>query len=349
MVACGLRVRNVTPMLSRGGALVGCESLNHGALNGLGLADLMLMDTSERVSATTNNWHSVVWHPQDEDENDFLSFEDVAPVDMFSNATLAFTAQAPPGSAQTYEFEGYVVFEAKGQSVHGLTPSLSDPAGYAAVQNATSSVAQRKPHTGTLIGVVERVIKAASDTLTAVAPVLEQAAPVVGAAIQGARMVQQGAQAARRLVQRPAPRQINRFANAATSQWAAFPVVLDGEITLYAVTRSDEPTSWRNTRDGHTILGYVGTCSMDTHCNLRVARVDPIAWAQGRVVELEGPKCTGQSLQYAIHMLISGLIDDGTPCVYTGQMRAGVPQKSVEYIRKRDFVASLGLTLLPIW
>jgi hypothetical protein len=145
LVAAGLRVRNVTALLSRGGSLAAAESLNHTSLDTLNYTNLLLMDTAGTLDASLGSWQSVVWHPQDEDELDFIQNTDTG-APPFNAYTLGFIMTAPTvATVQNYEWEAYAVFEAKGQLVHGLTPSLSDPQGLAAVQNAVMPVENRKP------------------------------------------------------------------------------------------------------------------------------------------------------------------------------------------------------------
>lgn len=146
LVAAGLRVRNTTANLSRGGILIGSETLNHTDLGGETIASLLNQDTSERCSSITEKWTSIVFHPQQAQEIGFLSGASTDnSANGFSSAVLGFAAQTPASSPQTYEWEAFVAFEVKGESAHGLSPSESDPVGFAKVQNLTSSVDQRKP------------------------------------------------------------------------------------------------------------------------------------------------------------------------------------------------------------
>jgi len=150
LVSCGLRVRNVTPMLNRGGSLVGIEELNHQSLqvNGFNLSISMMEDTAAAMSATSDDWQSVTYHPQSPTEISWYTGFTAYGVVPTNYDFMGFIAQAPPSTPQTYEWQVTGCFEAKGTSVQGLTPSHSDPAGFAAVQNAVSSVEARKPHSG---------------------------------------------------------------------------------------------------------------------------------------------------------------------------------------------------------
>ncbi len=164
LVAAGLRIKNVTALLNRGGALTGLETLSHTDLNGRSYGDVLNEDTCEIMNASYNGWTSVTYHPQDEDEFDFFAGSDigsaVAPGPIF-NWFMGFMAINTV--QQDYDFEAYAVFEAKGKVVHGLTPSQSDPIGLSAVQNAVMPVEQRKPF------ITSSTIKAAGTVARAIA------------------------------------------------------------------------------------------------------------------------------------------------------------------------------------
>lgn len=149
LVAAGLRIRNVTPLLARGGTCAAGESQNHADLSGLNITNFMMMDTTERIQTSGEAWQSVVYHPNDPSELEYYGLEtNTAP--QFMNFILGFLAIAPSvtNATQLYEWEAYSVVEYKGQLAHGLTPSLSDPQGYAKVQNSVADVPSRKPKSG---------------------------------------------------------------------------------------------------------------------------------------------------------------------------------------------------------
>jgi len=158
IVGCGLRVRNITSVLNRGGSLIGLETGTHAGLGGFtpGAAlytpsVALLEDTCERMSSTSNEWQSVVWHPRS--PADVFTYNGnyivtLAPAGPYSATGSPLGFIMPNSPSQTYEWEAYVVFEAYGQVAHGLTPSLSDPNGMAVVQNITQSTAARKPKSG---------------------------------------------------------------------------------------------------------------------------------------------------------------------------------------------------------
>lgn len=151
LVACGLRIRNTTAALYRGGVAAGLEEPNHLDLGGqsYGLGTVMQQDTAESVTASSDQWLSVVHHPQTPAEVDFINYGQItAGTAPYGSDYLGFITQAPGTNAQTYEFEVTCVFEAIGGLVHGESPSESDPQGFAKVQNATASPEARKPHVG---------------------------------------------------------------------------------------------------------------------------------------------------------------------------------------------------------
>jgi len=180
LVACGLRVRNVSALLAKGGSLIGFEALNHENAVGTTVTTAMLMDTTERLPATSESWSSVVWHPADDDEFDYFSAPEIDAVPQ-SNSVLTFIAQSTAAQPQNYEFEVYCAFEAKGTIVHGLTPSYGDPAGLAAVQNLSATPAARKPTQKSTAATV-------SSQLSAFGRAVDTAAGVAQSVVQGVQL-----------------------------------------------------------------------------------------------------------------------------------------------------------------
>jgi hypothetical protein len=147
LVAAGIRVRNTTSLLNRGGTLVGVETLNHTSLGAQDVASVMLQDTSSPLPHTSGEWNCVTYHPEDPVEIQWIS-AGTAATGVYSNPFLGFLVNNNT-SAQTFEYECCAVFESKGTLVHGLKPSISDPTGFADVQNIISSPEARKPYTET--------------------------------------------------------------------------------------------------------------------------------------------------------------------------------------------------------
>jgi len=305
LVACGLRVRNVSPALTRGGSLVGLETLGHGDLQGESLTSVLMQDTAQRV-APDGEWHSVVYHPQDDDEYDYLGANQI--VGERSNAFLGFVAQAQNVTyAQSYEWEVYVVFEAKGSLVHGLTPSMSDPTGLAAVQNASATVALRKPQTGERDGLVGSLKAAAGAVLTTLMPSTQTVvdyAPFVYQMARGAYQSYYGGRGAVRGGRRRG-RGTLQITNAAGREVIppAFPTWNeDGSCYLYVLEQdTGQRTAQAVGKDiaGHTVRGYAGVLFRRLSEDVVVRRVDPVAFGEHRLVYLDGPAVKGQSLQLA--------------------------------------------------
>jgi len=362
LVAAGLRVRNVTAMLNRGGSLVGAESLNHSPVNGMDIPALMLMDTTERLSAVSNDWLSVVWHPQDEDETDFITGAQANDSELYNVATLAFAAQngTDASAQQTYEWEAYVVFEAKGQVVHGLTPSMSDPVGLAAAQNATASVAARKPHTGARLPRVMAALGSAANYVTQILPPLAEVAAQVLPAIRGAPQLLRGAA---RIARVAAARGLIRGARAAaraaylriadraysTTEQVPFPVVLpSGEVDIAVVFYDSAAVDTGGySLDGHIIQGYEGTLNVETGGSMTMAHVNTDDWLSGLITYKQGPLIVDQSCQHAVHRLIHHVA--GKPNqVFTGEWdhAKNTYRGGTYYSQKAHQLSALGLSLV---
>lgn len=333
VVACGLRVRNTTALLNRGGSVVGIESQGHASLVNNTMADVLQQDSADKMAATSDAWHSVVWHPQDDDEYDYFDTSEltgaaIAPV-------LAFVMQAPgvtaAGTQQQYEYEVYLAFEAKGAVVHGQSPSYSDAVGLSAVQNSTATIAARKPQSGDRGPWVQNALRTVQQLAASTMTVVRTVAPIAVPAI-----------AAYTPVPRLAASVVPRIALAATNSTAVpFPVIFDtGVPGLYAVDYGDG-TGDGCTKDGHRVAGYVGTLDMDTGADLRVFRLNPMAWRTGVHVPIEGPVVTDQSLQHAVHVLLRGTRALGV--AYTGMVSAnGLIRDSGSWGAKRSFVNASG-------
>jgi len=167
LVAAGLRVRNVTNLLNRGGYLVGLESPTHFELGGESVSTALNYSTAESMDASSNEWQTVVFHPNNPQETDFLAYQYITGGSYTPSTNdrflgFIFSNQA---AAQTFEFEAYSVFEAIGEQVQGTSPNPTDPVGLAAVQNATATTDMHKPHTQTF---VDNLVDNASRLMTAV-------------------------------------------------------------------------------------------------------------------------------------------------------------------------------------
>jgi hypothetical protein len=159
VVGAGLRVRNTTPLMQRGGTLIGIEEPNHSTITGYTTTQVLTFDQASFCDSVSTGWCSVVWHPVVPEEYEFHTSAEFLPFltppntgaalqrgpDLLYNQVLGFIASAPPSTPQTYEYEAVVIFEAKGFRAHGQLPSDSDPAGMGWVQNLVRDTGARKP------------------------------------------------------------------------------------------------------------------------------------------------------------------------------------------------------------
>jgi len=145
VVAFGLRIRNITPALTRGGQCVGLAHPAHASLDTFTVADMDAFAESGRHSGKDlGSWIELTWRPVDSDDTDF--FYTFAAPNAPDAGTLGFLAVAPSASPQTYEYEAYGLYEIQG-NIGDKAISIADPTGHAAVSN-TLVAAQKlhKPH-----------------------------------------------------------------------------------------------------------------------------------------------------------------------------------------------------------
>jgi len=124
-LSCGLRVRNVTPLLDRAGTLYALKSPNDYLLTGTAfntlIADLDVTGNSWRCDTSGSKWSYLAWTPTDRDQMEYRG--NSSPVDQSATTTmartLAFVAQSPSTSPQTYEFEFVNHFEVIGTDTTG--------------------------------------------------------------------------------------------------------------------------------------------------------------------------------------------------------------------------------------
>lgn len=142
VVSVGLRIRNITPSLTRGGQCIGLTEPAHGSVNGFTVAIMDSYNESERHGGKElSQWLELIWHPVDTDDYDFVSVPNVTPC-------MGFIVTAPSASPQTYEYEIYGIYEYQGRNVIGKVFSVADSRGYEAVANTiVSSPKLHKSHT----------------------------------------------------------------------------------------------------------------------------------------------------------------------------------------------------------
>lgn len=156
LVGAGIRVRYIGTENNRGGLLWGLENPVHAGIQNSTFESLQSYGETRSFSVD-REWKSVVYHPLDEDESDWFSTTDslTVPPQFF----LGFWASGlqSGASASAFQFECVAIFEEQGRTVRGTTPSLSDPVGYAAIQNASSQMELRKPISGTRTPIVQKI------------------------------------------------------------------------------------------------------------------------------------------------------------------------------------------------
>lgn len=150
VVSAGLRMRNISAVLQRGGYVTGMMHPAHATLSVLGSADINSWKESSFFPGDTTEWLTCLYRPVADADTDFKI---TVPVNTNANPNayyMGFAIQAADTSGnnpQTYEFEAFVNIEYMGAIVVSKTPSHVDEVGFGAVA-ATTIMAQPllKPH-----------------------------------------------------------------------------------------------------------------------------------------------------------------------------------------------------------
>lgn len=148
VVAAGLRIRNVTSKLARGGQIVGLQEPAHQNLatvpGTVTLANLLSYDESGFFDGASGSWTHITYRPATDNDTNFITA--IPPGAYY----MVFAVQGPDttgANPQTYEYEAYVVGEYLGTVPRGKQPSPCDVAGYAAVSSVSlQSRTLQKPH-----------------------------------------------------------------------------------------------------------------------------------------------------------------------------------------------------------
>lgn len=141
-LSCSLRVRNITPMLSRGGTLYAVKSPQDTQLSAQPfdtlISDLDVVGHAQRCDTSGDGWQTISWCPRDVDQMEYVA---AASAQNFNSAqmlrTIAFVAQAPGSpttvaNQQTYEWEAVWHFDVIADSsltdyVHSSTRGIAHP------------------------------------------------------------------------------------------------------------------------------------------------------------------------------------------------------------------------------
>lgn len=178
LVSAGLRMRYISTNEGMGGTQVLLEEPSHGNPGGFSYASVRGYD-NETSFAITRDWTSVVFHPVDEDETDFYAGGQYPS----SNYFLAAIAVAPIATTSiTFEFEAVANFELVGGFARSITPSESDPAGFAKVMNVTSVIPRnRMPMQGSRTSRVRQLFDVAKN----VGSFLSENRQMIGTVVSG--------------------------------------------------------------------------------------------------------------------------------------------------------------------
>lgn len=170
LVASGLRIRNVTPYMYRGGSAVLVEDPGKQPLFNQSFQSLYQIDQSLQCDID-GKWNTVVYHPSDEDDLDYQTrqWNNVNSVDFASTGNklwrpfIGFVASSPLTALQTYEFEAISHFEIIGRHSAGLTPSPADPAGVGIIDSLTSTIKAHVPTIGDRSKWIDKLLTLASN------------------------------------------------------------------------------------------------------------------------------------------------------------------------------------------
>jgi len=137
ITSCGLRVRNITSMLNRGGTCFALKEPNDVPLPGSPfnniISQLDVTGDSWRCSTSGDKWSYIAWCPRDRDQMEFA----YTPIGLTNTGismggpNLAFVVEAPAvATTQKYEWEfvvHYQVISATGQNglITGLTRGIA--------------------------------------------------------------------------------------------------------------------------------------------------------------------------------------------------------------------------------
>lgn len=136
IVAAGLRVRNITAVVDRGGRLQLLAEPDHKTLLGSDYTDLTAYDCSESGN-TDGNWSSVEWVPARSSDSSYSSVPT-------GNYTMAAMAAAPAGKPQSYEYEAWTHFQVIGAKARGKQRVKVDVVGGNTAWEALADAASKR-------------------------------------------------------------------------------------------------------------------------------------------------------------------------------------------------------------
>jgi hypothetical protein len=148
IVGVGVRIRNITPALTKGGQCIGLAEPSHSVITNMTTGDFDAYSESARHSAKDlGSWIQLVWRPVDSDDADFQFTFPTPAVGSINGFCMGFIIVPPAGSPQTYEFEAYGLYEIQGKNVTSKRFSIADTSGFEATSNAVvQSTNLYRPH-----------------------------------------------------------------------------------------------------------------------------------------------------------------------------------------------------------
>jgi hypothetical protein len=184
-VGFGLRVRNTTPVMFRGGTLWGLESPDHSDLFGGTITPngTTQLTTTEYLPAESSEWSSVVWHPITNSDYGYSQVVQAISGSPTVGGNLAFFFLAPQISgspaSQSYEFEIFGSYEYVGSNVPFTSPSATDIVGLGDINSLTSNNVMRRPRQGERIPWLKKLAKTGQSILNVGMEVWQLAKPIL--------------------------------------------------------------------------------------------------------------------------------------------------------------------------
>jgi hypothetical protein len=164
LVSVGLKIRNITSILNKGGFIIGLHEPAHSSLVGQQIATMDLyLEAGDHLVATSEEWSVLTYRPVDTNDLDWRSaFPVLGGPGSSDNTYMAFMVQSPTiAGTQLYEFEAFANFEVQGARAIGKRPSHADPTGYAAVNSMTVFAKKlHSPHQENPVELSQHFVKA---------------------------------------------------------------------------------------------------------------------------------------------------------------------------------------------
>jgi len=180
LVSAGLRIMWAGTELNKGGFICGMHHPQHGTLDNDSSALLLANPEATWTTFTKSpNWVTVRYSVVDTDDNDYYS----TPIVFNSDgSTPVVNNGSQPGNdymgflltgctaSTSIAYEAVANLEVVGSASSTRTPSIDDPVGYAAVQNALSSTLHmRQPTDHSIRGFGGEMVKLVGDALVSTA------------------------------------------------------------------------------------------------------------------------------------------------------------------------------------